>query len=113
MTPLPRTSTFTIVQTPATGHPHGSPQKLAANRDRQTSGHAFDRVAEYRDHVVDMALLDDQGRRHRKGIAAHAQVKSGVEAIDHHIIAARADAVLARGELDRAHQADIADVDDV
>src|SRR5437899_6401631 len=60
-----------------------------------------------------MALLDDQRRRQRKGIAAHAQVKPAIEAVDHDVIAARADAVATRRDFDCAHQADIADVYDV
>src|SRR5882672_2629646 len=82
-------------------------------RTEQGSGHPLDGVTEDRDHLVDVALLDDQGRRHRKGVAAHAQIKPVIEAIDHDVIAARADSFLARRDLDGAHQADITDVDDV
>src|SRR5439155_2851428 len=79
----------------------------------QGSGHTLDRIPKDRDDVVDMAFLDNQWRRQRKGVAAHAQVKATIEAIDHDVIAARGHAVLARRDLDRAHQADVADVDDV
>src|SRR5215207_2330130 len=109
MTPLPRIMTFTIPHASAAA----SHAAAALSSYEQGSGHALDRVAKDRNHIVDMALLDDQGRRHRKAVAAHAEIKPAIEAIHHHVITARADAVAARRQLNRAHQADIADVDDV
>src|SRR6476469_1319376 len=97
MTPLPSIRTFT------------TPHAFAA----ASSGGRLDRVSQDRDDLVDMAALGNQGRRHRKGIAALAQIKPAVEAIDHDVKAARARRVLAGSYLDGAHQAFVADVDHV
>src|SRR5438874_13360082 len=111
MTPLPRIRTFTLRQTPAASRSplqEGTPQ-----RREQLSGHPLDGVAEDRDDIVDVALLDDERGRQRKGVAAHAEVQPAIEAVDHDVVATRTDRTVTRRQLDRAHQAAIADVDDV
>ena len=57
------------------------------------SRHPLQRVAEDRHHVVDLRALDDQRRRHREAVAAVAQHQAMIEAVDHDVIAARADGI--------------------
>src|SRR5437763_9197649 len=123
MTPLPRTMTFTIPRASAAASHAAAALEPGSNRigiglqvfwfdaflyanrgstslenamafSEQGSGHALDRVAQDRNHIVDMAFLDDQRRRHRIGVAAQAEIKTAIDAIDHDVIARRSQAVV-------------------
>src|SRR5215510_9567060 len=75
-------------------------------------GQRLDDLAHLLEDLADLAFADDQRRRHRNRIADDAEHDAlVVEAALHRLVAALADAVGPRGQVDAGGQADAADVE--
>src|ERR1700736_2137497 len=107
MTPPPRTSTFTIVDFPAAAVL--SRKSLRSGKRKQGSGHPLQGVAEHRHDVVDVATLDNQRRRHCKGVTAVTEHEAAVEAVDHDVIATHAGRIRPRRQFARPTRTEGAD----
>src|SRR5438034_131899 len=95
------------------------PKGYSLRNDKTSPGRIallFERL-EYFPHRVEDALdlrfLDDQRRREGEGIAGIADEDARLEALHQPVVAAAAGGSRLRRQLDRAHQAEVADVDDV
>src|SRR4029079_17496472 len=83
---------------------------LSAPGDRL--GQRLDDLADLFEDFPDLALTHDQRRRHRNGVADDAEHDAlVVEAALHRLVAAFADAVGPRSEVDAGGQADATDVE--
>ena len=87
--------------------------ELAPPRQALPSGSAAQRVGDGFHDLVDLALLDDEGRRDGEDVAGLAHENAVLVAIEEHIVAALAGLAWARFKLDAGNEAYIADVDDV
>src|SRR5262249_32045155 len=79
---------------------------------RWDSGGRLYRLASDLDVLVDLALLDDQRRRHGDAIAGLAHHQPKLEGLDEGVVAARAGRILAGLKIDPGSEAEVADVGD-
>src|ERR1043165_2998600 len=76
-------------------------------------GDAFQRLANRLEDAIDLRRLDDERRGEGERGPGPPPQRAGLQDLEERFVRARPRLAGARLELDRAHQADVADIDDV